>query len=217
MKANFIPCLVLLLIGVFTSGDIYAAIVYPVAPDGGQQIVYKNVRSFLDRNVPCLSERGLHIEQIKIAAPYRDYGLWLKALASGHMLSFAQNSGAWVYLLMHDTNSVGMEELMTDKKTGALKFNGLYESDFSNETLEALHMAEQLPQVKKQDYEIRRLDCAPLLFVAVWLHEKTDDIIIPLPNTFGRWLAYHPYPEGEILKLLKPEAEKKMQERPGMV
>jgi hypothetical protein len=38
---------------------------------------------------------------------------------------------------------------------------------FPNETLEALRMAEQLPQVKKQDYELRRLDIPSILFVAV--------------------------------------------------
>jgi hypothetical protein len=81
---------------------------------------------------------------------------------------------------------------------------------FDSKIPEALQIAEQLPQVKKQDYEPRLLDCSPLLFVAVWLHGKSDDIIIPLPPTFGRWNAMQPYSESQMIKLLKPEANKKL-------
>ena len=87
---------------------------------------------------------------------------------------------------------------------------------FDSNIPEALQIAEQLSQVKKQDYEPRLLDSAPILFVAVWLHGKSDDIIIPLPPTFGRWKAYQPYSESEMIKLLKPEAKKKLKEPPGM-
>jgi len=78
--------------------------------------------------------------------------------------------------------------------------------------LEALRIAEQLPQIKKQDYEVRRLDSPGILFVAVWLHSKSDDMIIPLPPTFGRWNAYQLYSEKQMVKLLKPEAKKKLKE-----
>ena len=101
--------------------------------------------------------------------------------------------------------------MSADEKTGkALDSNGLWESNFSNETLEALRIAQQLPQAKKQDCELRRLDIMPILFVAVWLHGKSDDIIIPLGLTFGRWNAYQPYSERQMIKLLKPEAKKKL-------
>jgi hypothetical protein len=97
----------------------------------------------------------------------------------------------------------------TDAKTGkALRFGGLFETCFSKETLEALRMAEALPQVKKQDYELRFLDIPVVYFVAVWLHAESDDILIPLPPAFGRWSAYQPCSESDMIKLLKPEAKK---------
>jgi hypothetical protein len=49
-----------------------------------------------------------------------------------------------------------------------------------------------------------------ILFRAVWLHGKSDDIIIPLGATFGRWNAMQPYSESEMLKLLQPDAKKKL-------
>jgi hypothetical protein len=75
--------------------------------------------------------------------------------------------------------------------------------------LVGLQKAEELPQVQKQDYECRYLDL-PFLFHAIWLHGKSDDIIIPLPPTWNEWNAYQPYSESEITKLLKPEAEQKI-------
>jgi len=110
---------------------------------------------------------------------------------------------------------------MADEKTGkVLKSAGFGKAVYSNETLEALRMAEQLPQIKKQDYELRCLDDMSLHFVMVWLHGKSDDILIPLPPTFGRWNAYQPYSESEMINLLKPEAGKKLKEKlkelPGM-
>jgi len=74
-----------------------------------------------------------------------------------------------------------------------------------------------LPQIKRQDYELRPLEGAPLLFAAVWLHAKSHDIIIPLPPAFGRWNPYQPYSEKEMTKFLQPEAKKKLKESPGLL
>jgi len=90
----------------------------------------------------------------------------------------------------------------------ALKFNGLNRPFFPDAPLDALRTAEQLPQVKKQDYELRILEASAVYFRAVWLHGESDDIIIPLPETFRRWNAYQPYSESQMIMLLKPEAKK---------
>ena len=45
---------------------------------------------------------------------------------------------------------------------------------------------------------------------------KSDDILIPLPPTGGRWNACQPYSESEMIKLLQPEAEKKLKMPSGM-
>jgi hypothetical protein len=81
---------------------------------------------------------------------------------------------------------------------------------------EALQKAEELPQVKEQDYELRSL-AIDLWFRAVWLHGKTNDIIIPLPPTYGQWNAYQPYSENEMMKLLKPDAENSLKQPSRLV
>jgi len=198
--------------GIFrgVGGNCGAAIVYPKAPEGGRRIVYENASSTLRTDPPFLG--GFRIEELTIADPYQNYYVHLTNLASGQLLSAAK-PGDWTYLFTHGTNAVGAATLIADKKTGkALQSPGLYQSNFSNETLEALRMAQQLPQIQKQDYELRRLDSPPILFVAVWLHGKSDDIIIPLGATFGRWNAYQPYSERQMVKLLEPEAKKKLKQ-----
>jgi len=160
---------------------------------------------------------GFQIEDLTIADPFRGYSVGPTNLASGQLLSAAK-PGNWRYLLMHGTNAIAAAELIADKTNEKmLKFAGLEQTDFSNETLEALRKAQQLPQVNKQDYELRRLDCPPILFVAVWLHAESDDIIIPLPATYARWNAYQPYSESQIIKFLKPGAKKWLKQPAGMV
>ena len=216
LQAN--KAFVSLALGCLTIGEILlgagsncsAAIIYPKAPDGGRQIVHENAARILREQPEFLG--GLHIEDLAIGDPYGAYYVEPTSLVAGRLLSGAR-LGEWMYLFTHGTNAVGAEGLDADKKTGkALGFSGLYKSNVSYETLEALRIAEQLPRIKKQDYELRRLQISALSFVAVWLHRKSDDIILPLPPTFGRWNAYQPYSEKQMIKLLKPEAKKRLKQ-----
>jgi hypothetical protein len=202
MNPKLILCLALACSSLLNS-NCGAAIVYPKAPEGGRHIATGSINpKFL--GVPRVSD-------LAIAKPYRAYFVGLTNLASGHLLSAAKPRG-WIYLLMRGANAAGAVDLAPDKTGTKLLFAGLYKSDFSNETREALRRAERLPRVQKQRYELRRLECSAILFVAVWLHGESDDIILPLSPTFGRWEAYHPYSERQILKLLKPEAKKKLKD-----
>lgn len=203
-KPKLILCLALAL-----GGNCDAGIVYPKSPDGGREIIAANVAPILQHDARFFD--GLKKEDLTVAKPYREYCVVdLTNLASGHLLS-AANIGHWRYLLLNGTNAVGAAELNADEETGkALGFNSLQRPFEPNAPLKALRIAEKLPQIEKEDYEVRYLEIPPVLFVAVWLHAKSDDIIIPLPDTFGRWNAYQPYSERQIIKPLKTEAEKKL-------
>jgi hypothetical protein len=212
MKPKFLLYFALVLSGGL---NCPAAIIHPQAPHGGPQVI-REAFNGLSRSISRYLG-GYQIEDLTIAHPFRDYSVGLTNLASGQLLPAAR-AGTWRYLLMHGTNAVGAAELMADPTNGpALKFAGLDTTDFSRETQEALRRAEQLPQIKKQDYELRRLDCPAILFVAVWLHGKSDDILIPLPPTWGRYNPYQPYLESEMIKLLQPEAEKRLKAHSGSV
>ena len=209
MNIKLLFCLLLVLNGVVLDNNCPAAIVFPKGPTGGETVIREAFKG-LSRSISRYLD-GYQIEDLTIATPFRSYSVGLTNLASGQLLPAAQ-AGSWRYPLMHGTNTVGAAELRADPTDETmLKFAGLDTSDFPRETQEAIRGAEQLPQIKEQDYELRRLDCRPILFVGIWLHGKSDDIIIPLPPTGGRWNAYQPYSENEMIKLLQPEAEKNLE------
>ena len=210
MNSKLLLCLALALSGGL---NCPAAITYPKAPAGGEQVVreaFKGLSQSISRYLG-----GYQIEDLTIAHHFRDYSVGLTNLVSGQLLPAAR-AGTWRYLLLHGTNTVGAAELMADPTNSpALKFAGLDTTDFSRGTQVALRRAEQLPQLKRQDYQLRRLDCPAILFVAVWLHGKSDDILIPLPPTWGRYNPYQPYSERQMIQLLQPEAEKRLKAGTG--
>lgn len=179
----------------------HAALVYSAPPEGGKEMVSRNlVAKFLDVS----STNGLTIGE-----PCLEYSVGLNKLAAGQFLS-AATPGNWVYLIIQGTNAIGAADVHTGNKgQNGLRFVGLNRPFFPDDPLQAVRIAKDLPQVKQGDYEVRRLNIPSILFQAIWLHGKTDDFILPLPNTFNRWKPFQPYTADEMLKLLKPEAEKR--------
>lgn len=179
-----------------------AAIIYPKAPEGGKQIVEK----YLDPQL--LKPLGItNVADLTIAHPFAVYVGG--ELIPGTFLSTAQLV-TWRYPLIQGTNVVGAVELRANEK---LKFVSLGKSLWDNSTTEAIRIAEQLPQVKRQDYELRCLGMIPY-YPAIWLHSESNDIIIPLPDSWVNWKAYQPnlyqpyYSDNQILGILKPIVER---------
>jgi hypothetical protein len=178
-----------------TSNSIF---VHPKPPARGEQIVY--------RNLDC-KFLGISRKNLTIAAPFPEY-TGGEGLTSGHLLSAARLT-EWRYPLLNGTNVVGAAVVAADRRTGEIRgFNRLSKPEGG--TMDALRIAQQWPQIKNQDYEVRRLNIRAIHFVAVWLHGESDDIIVPLPPTFQRWTAYQAYSEREMIELLKPEMEKNL-------
>jgi hypothetical protein len=199
MKSRFI-----LGLGLVLCGNCGAAIIYPKAPDGGRDTVATNVAPGLQYDAGFF--HGLKMRDLTVAKPYREYYVVdLRHLVAGNLLRGTETH-SWRYLLMHGTNAVGAATL-TDAPQGALKYNDVQRPFFPNAPLDALCAAEKLPQIKKQDYEVRSLGIASLNFMAVWLHGQSDDIIIPLPPTFGRFNENQAYSESQVIKVLRKDAQ----------
>jgi hypothetical protein len=199
MNPKSLICLALVLSGGL---NCPAAITYPKAPEGGKQIVEK------DLDPQLLKPLGItNVADLTIDHPFAVYVGG--ELTPGKFLSTAQLV-TWRYLLIQGTNVVGAVELRANEK---LKFVSLGKSLWDNSTPEAIRIAEQLPQVKRQDYELRCLGMIPY-YPAIWLHGESNDIIIPLPDRWVNWKAYQPnlyqpyYSENQILGILKPIMER---------
>jgi hypothetical protein len=186
------------------SGYCHADIIYPQEPEGGRQMVMQFASEFVGKNLPPF--KGIETTN--------DLSFWHALpcysagdLASGHLLVGATSGWngqqPWKYVFLHGTSVVGNAFLLMDEKAEKpIKCTSLGNDAFSEETIEALQTAERWPQVQAQDYEIRLLNDMLVSFEAVWLHGKTNDIVIPLPPTYGRLDAYQPYSESQIIKIL---------------
>ncbi len=191
-------------LGLVLCGNCGAAINYPRAPDGGPYTVATNVTPILQHDPDFFD--GLKMQGLTVGKPYREYYVVdLTNLVAGHLLRGTETH-SWRYLLMHGTNAIGAATLI-EAPQGALKYNDVQRPFFPNAPLDALCAAEKLPQIKKQDYEVRSLGIAPLNFTAIWLHGRSDDILIPLPPTFGRFKENQPYSVTQVIKVLRMDAQ----------
>jgi hypothetical protein len=177
-----------------------AAITYPAPPPGGRE----HVLAALKDTPPNFAEFP-PVERLTIAQPYRWYSVGADDVASGRLLAKAR-SASWLYPLMEGNKGSGNVQLNASAKI-ELAVEGVHQTNFSQESLNAVQTAQQLPQVKKADYELRRLDIAALSVVIIWLHGQSDDILIPLPPTYGRFEPYRTYTEKQLIDILKPDAQ----------
>jgi hypothetical protein len=209
---NLKPLLCLALVLFIYRGD--AAIIFPQGPAGGWQVAYEDVAYFCKTSPAFFG--GTQIGELAIGNCYQCYNP--QQVAPGHLLASAEIvSNRWLYLVMRGTNAVMTAELKAaNPARGAFKLVSL-RSHPAAEIQKALQAAEKWPRVQKQDYEFRFLNMPPLEFFAVWLHGKSDDIIVPLAPTWGMWHADLPYSEAEIVKILEPMLEQEMKAPPGTV
>ncbi len=61
--------------------------------------------------------------------------------------------------------------------------------------------AEELDEVREEDFELRLLDIPSLYVVALWLHGARD-LIVPLPPTREGLEPYAVYEEGAVIERL---------------
>jgi hypothetical protein len=186
------------------------AIINPKAPEAGRHIVSENVGQIHGTRThgigPLLQD--IRSEELSAVDPHQSYYVALKDIVSGHLLDAARAT-AWRYLIIKGNSAVAEAELNADEKAGKLlNFIGLYQSPFAQATLAALRIAENLPQVKKQDYELRYLKIPSLYLAAIWLHGQADDILIALEPAPAGLKANQPYSQSEVIKLLKSTAQK---------
>jgi len=204
MKSKSILSLALALGGAFIILNCNAGILYPKAPDEGEQAA-SNV---LDSRFFKPFSRLPPAKDLTLAKPFPVYFYPIKYtnLSSGQLLSATKFAG-WRYLLTYGTNSAELQ-LPYDKQKRQWPEIGwqFYHALPSgcDPVLKTLQAAERLPQIKKADYELRYLSFLDIQFFAVWLHGKSSDIIIPVP-VYGKWQDYRAYSEREIIELLKRE------------
>lgn len=150
----------------------------------------------------------MRLESLSHSEAHPVYFVPLDALAKGKLLQAAKQT-SWRYLLVQDNAPIAEAELAAGSrstkaaKSRSLDFVSLTHGPFAGATVDALGAAERLPQVARDDYELRLLKISAVYFVALWLHGAKDDILVPMGQPPGGLKANEPYTETQVLEALR--------------
>lgn len=154
--------------------------------------------------------RVARVEDLTVTTPSQFYRVELTNLAAGKLVSAAhlnQTSCTWQCLVMRGTQAVGLCFFWADDTDGTFTNCLAVRDDSAGKWQQAIKVAEQLPAVKKRDYELRFLDMGLPEYKAVWLHGRADDIFIPLFDDGSRLKAFQSYSPNKLIRVWQPMAQ----------
>jgi hypothetical protein len=167
-----------------------------------------------DRKLPQRMPQ-IRMEALSHSEAHPVYFVPLDALARGKLLDAAVQTG-WRYLLVQDNAAVAEAELAVPRRGAKaaksskvantakpLEFASLTHGPFAAATVDALDAAERLPQVERDDYEMRLIKIPAVYFVALWLHGAKGDLLIPMGDPPGGLKRNKPYTEAQVIEALR--------------
>jgi len=189
------------------------AIITRNAPRGAATVLAAHLTDILRaKRVPHGMKTEMHPETLAHSEPHPVYVATLDDLAAGKLLANAKQT-AWRYLLVQHDEVVAEAELTAGRGAakGAksarhknLEFAGLTHGPFVGATVDGLHMAENLPQIAKADYELRLLKVPAVYLVALWLHRGDEDILVPIGQPPAGLKKNKAYTEAGVIRALRP-------------
>lgn len=111
-------------------------------------------------------------------APHPVYTIGQDELVAGGGVEAAKFAG-WRSIILQGDNTVAAVEFAGDG-TGLKDFKSVNQGPYVQSTASAIAVAENLPQAKAEDFELRLLQLPSIYVVALWLHGRTQELFIPL-------------------------------------
>jgi len=145
--------------------------------------------------------RGVVAEDLALVAPHRTFTLPLDAVA-GKGLAEAQPSG-WRFLVADKDRIVASAELVDDSRSAPIINAGPYVAS----SAAAIDQLAALPELARDDFELRLLTVPGLYVVATWLAGGFH-ILTPLSPAPSFLEAGRQYSDQELLAALRGPAER---------
>jgi hypothetical protein len=133
-------------------------------------------------------------------APHEVYDIGLKELVDGEGLKAAKPVG-WRVLVLQGNTPVAAVEYSAAGGGAPASFKSANEGVFVRGTVLGISMAEGLPQLKNEDYELRLLQIPSIYLIALWLQSKDENLFVPLDPAPGRFKALNSYSEAAFFEL----------------
>lgn len=147
-----------------------------------------------------------------VSVPQQLFVMGLDDLAHGGSLDAARGTG-WRYLLTKPPAMGGTAVAAAEvhQVGNEHHFAQLQQGYVSEETRQAINMAQALPQVAGGNYELRALRIPALMIDAVWLKDKTgdNDLVLPVHSNVPTLTDGQAYSEKDFLDRLRDAAAKK--------
>ncbi len=158
------------------------------------------------------------VDAPSVMRPHPVYNLGVDALAMGKGIDAAKLA-SWRYLLIEGEVIEKAAEVGVSS-AGPTKFHSINAGPAVAGTVEALAVAERLPQVQKQSYDIRLLRIPELSVQALWLHGQGHEDLFLLMQVLnqlddrgtivGRLEAQKPYSAAQVIPALAAQAKRRM-------
>jgi len=145
---------------------------------------------------------GLDLSDVSTSLPIDVFHVGGPDLAKMKSLIDAAQEVGWRYLLQSGGEIVA--DIHLGRKDGKLKFVSMaLDGPTLSSTIQALHAAEEDARVQQQDFQLRELNLAWCYFTALWLHNETQDLIMPIEPTIGHKLnLYQLYNLNDVTQML---------------
>jgi hypothetical protein len=148
------------------------------------------------------------LANLALSVPHPVHFLTLEDASLGHLT----DSGAvtrWRFLVQAEDRTVASVDVRTDPASGALRFAAIEEGPFVQGTMDAIHVAESLPEIGAGEFAVSLLCVPALSVIALWLRSNLPnrDLFLTLSPAPTRFKPLHPYSAHSFLGLLRAEAD----------
>jgi hypothetical protein len=148
--------------------------------------------------------RNAQPEDLDVSTPHRIYSVGRDDILADRGLDSARPVG-WRYLVEAGGQVIASAETV-ELEDGSQEVSQFTEGPYVGSTETVVRAARALPQLEKAGFELRLLRIPALYLMALWLHAKATDLLIPLaPSPIGK--------EGQIVPVAQLFSELSRQAR----
>jgi hypothetical protein len=179
----------------------------PEPPHQAAEAVQSTFRAFAEHRTFRLPALRSATGALQLVEPHQAFTLGLADLVAGRGLAAATSTG-WLYLVQEGDKVLASAEATRTGRGDDHVFSAFNEGRFVASTVDAIRTARELPEVKKDGFELRLLRLPGLYVTALWLHkaEGSGDLLIPLAPSPVEARAGQPVPASQLLDELASKA-----------
>ena len=178
-------------------------LVFPSPPPIDQAFLARRLAQIAASNLSGAPGQiaGVEVAKLSCATPHQYWYSSEDAVMANKLLANAV-AKSWRFLLCEGRTGVGEIEITLKQQSQASPAIAVHAGPAAQLSIEALAIAESLPEVRNEDVEARFLRIPSLYFAAVWLHSAGFDRLIPISVVQPALTSMQVYSEAQVRQAL---------------